>query len=87
MVGLDTTLQWNIMDLQVFGDSQLIINQVNDDYNTKDDKITLYKQLVEEYKQHFTNVTFTATKRAKQGSRCNGNDRFSLGYAKQWKSL
>ncbi|XP_057849976.1 uncharacterized protein LOC131060672 [Cryptomeria japonica] len=46
------------MELQVYGDSQLIINQVNDDYNTKDDKLTPYKQLVEEFKQHFTNVAF-----------------------------
>lgn len=32
--------------------------QVNDDYDTKDDKLTPYKQLVEELKQHFSNISF-----------------------------
>lgn len=31
---------------------------MNDDYDTKDDKITPYKLLVEEIKQHFSNISF-----------------------------
>ena len=39
ITGLKTTLEWRITELQVYGDSQLVINQINDDYQTKDDKL------------------------------------------------
>lgn len=58
VIGLQIVVQWKIRDLQVYGDSQLIINQVNDDYETKDENLTPYKQLAEELKQHFANITF-----------------------------
>ena len=43
IIGLKIAIQWNIQHLQVFGDSQLVIHQVNDDYETKDDKLMPYK--------------------------------------------
>ena len=43
ITGLKIAIQWNIQHLQVFGDSQLVIHQVNDDYETKDDKLMPYK--------------------------------------------
>lgn len=52
-------IEWNVKELHVYGDSQLIINQINDDYQTKDDKIMSYKQLVEEFKEHFREISFT----------------------------
>ncbi|WP_369012029.1 hypothetical protein, partial [Escherichia coli] len=36
-----------------------MINQINDDYQTKYDKLMPYKQLVEEFKEHFEEVSFT----------------------------
>ena len=33
-IGLRIAVQWNIMALKVYGDSQLIINQVNNEYQT-----------------------------------------------------
>ena len=37
--GLKMAIEWRIIELHIYGDSQLIINQVNDDYLTKDDKL------------------------------------------------
>jgi hypothetical protein len=36
----------------------LIINQVNDEYQTKDDKLTHYKKLVEDLKEYFLDISF-----------------------------
>lgn len=58
VIGLCIVVQWRIKELQVYGDLQLIVNEVNDDYNTKDDKLLPYKQMVEDYKEHFNNTTF-----------------------------
>lgn len=46
------------MALKVYGDTKLIINQVNDEYQNKDDKITSYKNLVEDLKEFFIDITF-----------------------------
>lgn len=45
--------EWNITQLQVFEDSQLIINQINDDYQTKDDKLMPYKKMVDDFEKYF----------------------------------
>lgn len=58
-IGLKMSIEWNVKELHVYGDSQLVINQINDEYQTKDDKLMPYKQLVEEFKGHFTEITFT----------------------------
>ena len=57
-IGLRIAVQWNIIALKVYGDSLLIINQVNDEYQTKDDKLTPYKKLVETLKESFIDITF-----------------------------
>lgn len=36
-------IKWKIKHLQVYGDSQLVVQQVNDEYETKDEKIAPYK--------------------------------------------
>lgn len=43
IIGLKLAIQWNIQHLQLYGDSHLVIHQVNDDYDTKDDKLIPYK--------------------------------------------
>jgi ribonuclease HI len=58
VLGLHIFVQWNILSLKVYGDSQLIINQVNDEYQTKDDKLTHYKRLAEDLKEYFLEISF-----------------------------
>ena len=52
------TLEWRIIEFHIFGDSQLVINQVNDDCQTKDDKLIPYKKLIDSLRNYFTFVTF-----------------------------
>lgn len=58
VLGLHIAVQWKIISLKVYGDSQLIINQVNDEYQTKDDKLTHYKKLAEDLKEYFLDISF-----------------------------
>jgi len=37
----------------IYGDSQLVVNQVNDTYNTKDEKLKSYKIVVVELLDEF----------------------------------
>ena len=46
------------MELQVYSDSQLIIKQALNEYQTKDDKLLPYKDLVDKLKEHFTQIEF-----------------------------
>ena len=34
--GIKMALEWRIIELQIYGDYQLVINQVNNEYQTKD---------------------------------------------------
>eukprot|EP01018_Ginkgo_biloba_P039290 Gb_22195 [translate_table: standard] len=54
--GLKLAIQWNIQHLLVLGDSQLIIKQVNDEYQTKDEKLIPYKRMVDSLKQYFVQI-------------------------------
>ena len=56
--GVKFALEWRITELHIFGDSQLVINQVNNEYQTKDDKLVPYKKLVDSLRNYFTFVTF-----------------------------
>lgn len=58
-------LEWRIVEIHIFGDSQLIINQVNVEYQTKDDKLVPYKWLVDSLKAYFPIVTFQQVPRSK----------------------
>jgi len=51
-------IEWKIKELHVYGDSQLVINQVNDDYQTKDEKLVPYKWMVEDFKEYFVIISF-----------------------------
>lgn len=56
--GTKIAIEWCVDELKVFGDSQLIINQVNYVYQTKDDKLVPYKRMVDDLKQYFTHISF-----------------------------
>lgn len=58
LMGLHMPVQWKIIDLHVCGDSQLIINQVNDHYNTIDGKLMSYKRMVDEFNKYFNNIFY-----------------------------
>lgn len=58
ITGLKLAIQWNIQHLQVYGDSQLVIRQVNDDYDTKDEKLMAYKQMTDFLKDKFVTISF-----------------------------
>ena len=63
IAGLKITAEWNITELQIFGDSQLIIKQVLNEYQTKDEKLLPYKELVDQLTPHFTKLQFTQVSR------------------------
>lgn len=52
------SLEWKIIELHVYGDSELNINYMNDDYQTKDDKVIPYKIMVDDLKKYVVFVTF-----------------------------
>src|SRR5271156_4591196 len=56
--GLKMAIEWRIIELHIYGDSQLIINQVNDEYQIKHEKMVPYKKMVDSLKCYFTFVTF-----------------------------
>lgn len=63
LIGLRRAVQWKIKEL-VFGDSQLVINQFNDDYDTKDEKMIPYKCMVDSFLSYFHMISFEQIPRA-----------------------
>ncbi|XP_058106343.1 uncharacterized protein LOC131249555 [Magnolia sinica] len=55
----------NVKKLRVFGDSQLIINQTNGDWRTKDEKLIPYHICLENLTEEFEEITFSYMPRAK----------------------
>lgn len=55
---IKVVMEWRITKLRVNGDSQLVINQINDDYQTKDDKLIPYKRMVDDFKKYFVHITY-----------------------------
>ncbi|MDF3675418.1 reverse transcriptase-like protein, partial [Enterobacter hormaechei] len=53
----------SITTLHIYGDYQLVINQVNYYYQTKDEKLLPYKELVDQLTQRFTKLQFTQVPR------------------------
>lgn len=49
----------------MYGDSQLIIYQVNNEYQTKDEKLMPYKQMIDDLKKYFMDIKFEQIPRAK----------------------
>lgn len=59
VIGIKISIEWKITELIVYGDSQLVINQVNDDYQIKDGKLLPYKRMVDDFKKYFIEIKFT----------------------------
>lgn len=58
VIGIKLALEWKVTELKVYGDSKLIINQINEEYQMKDDKLVPYKNRVENIKKYFILITF-----------------------------
>ncbi|XP_058068594.1 uncharacterized protein LOC131217661 [Magnolia sinica] len=59
------TIILNVKKLGVFGDSQLIINQINGDWKTKDEKLIPYHVYLENLAEEFEEITFSYMPRIK----------------------
>lgn len=55
---ISINMVWKITKLQVYRDSHLVINQVNDDYQRKDDKMMPYKRMIDYFKKYFFEIKF-----------------------------
>lgn len=51
-------IEWRIIELHIYGDSQLIINHINENYLTKNNKLVPYKKMVGSLRCYFTFVSF-----------------------------
>ena len=49
--GMTMAIESHVDELRIFGDSQLVINQVNNVYRTKDDKLVPYKCMVDDLRK------------------------------------
>ncbi|XP_077222122.1 uncharacterized protein LOC143855964 [Tasmannia lanceolata] len=65
IAGLEAAMALHIQDLDVFGDSILIICQTNGNWKTRDDKLILYNTYLESLVRKFRNITFTHLSRTK----------------------
>lgn len=65
VLGLKLALEWKLTTLEFYGDSQLIINQVTNTYQTKDEKLLHYKHMVDTLKACFIHITFEQNPRDK----------------------
>ncbi|XP_058087475.1 uncharacterized protein LOC131234555 [Magnolia sinica] len=65
IAGLREAIILNMKRLQVFGDSQLIINQTNGDWKTKDKKLIPYHVYLENLTEKFEVITFSYMPQAK----------------------
>ncbi|XP_077228573.1 uncharacterized protein LOC143861546 [Tasmannia lanceolata] len=63
--GLEAAMALHIQDLDVFGDSILIICQTNANWKTRDDKLIPYNTYLESLVRKFRNITFTHLSRTK----------------------
>lgn len=65
-MGLQAALDWGIRDIEVYGDSVLIICQTVGDWKTRDPKWIPYREYLEELTIRFRKITFTYMPRAKK---------------------
>ena len=62
--GIKMDIEWHVDELKIFGDSQLVINQVNNVYQTKDDKLVPYKRMVDDLCKYFVQVSLQQVPKA-----------------------
>ena len=56
--GMKMAIEWHVDELRIFRESQLVINQVNDVYQTKDYKLIPYKRMVDDLHKYFVWISF-----------------------------
>ncbi|XP_077226258.1 uncharacterized protein LOC143859431 [Tasmannia lanceolata] len=65
IAGLEAAIALHIQDLDVFGDSILIICQINGNWKTREDKLISYNMYLESLVRNVRNITFTHLSRTK----------------------
>ncbi|XP_058784073.1 uncharacterized protein LOC131658839 [Vicia villosa] len=63
ILGLEAAIDLRIKLLKVYGDSALVIHQVNKEWDTRDAKIIPYRDLILELMDEFETITFTHIQR------------------------
>jgi ribonuclease HI len=64
IVGLQAALEFGAYELEVFGDSLLIVSQTNGEWQARDPKLIPYQRYISQLVPKFKYVTFTYTPRA-----------------------
>uniref|UniRef100_A0A2N9F0S4 Uncharacterized protein n=1 Tax=Fagus sylvatica TaxID=28930 RepID=A0A2N9F0S4_FAGSY len=64
IVGLQAALEFGAHELEIFGDSLLIVTQTNGEWQARDPKLILYQRYISQLVPKFKYVTFTYTLRA-----------------------
>ena len=64
IVGLQAALEFGALELEVFGDSLLIVSQTNGEWQARDPKLIPYQRYISQLVPKFKYVTFTYTPRA-----------------------
>ncbi|XP_077232407.1 uncharacterized protein LOC143869732 [Tasmannia lanceolata] len=65
IAGLEAALALQVQDIDVFGDSMLIICQTNGQWKTREDKLIPYNAYLESLVKKFKNITFTHLSRTR----------------------
>ena len=65
LIGLSLAKALGARNLIVQADSQLIIGQVKEDYEAKEERMQKYLKIVQRLSQHFDNLDFVQIPRAK----------------------
>ncbi|KAK8586272.1 hypothetical protein V6N13_082085 [Hibiscus sabdariffa] len=58
VLGLRAAIERNIKEIQVFGDSSIVIYQLRGEWEMRDSKLIKYHDLIQELKQKFNKVSF-----------------------------
>ncbi|XP_047261217.1 uncharacterized protein LOC124894671 [Capsicum annuum] len=58
IMGLNMTINLDVHKLMVLGDSELLIRQIQGEWETRDIKLILYKQFVEDLSKRFESIQF-----------------------------
>uniref|UniRef100_A0A2N9HQG1 RNase H type-1 domain-containing protein n=1 Tax=Fagus sylvatica TaxID=28930 RepID=A0A2N9HQG1_FAGSY len=64
IVGLQVALEFGAYELEVFGDSLLIVSQTNGEWQARDPKLIPYQRYISQLVPKFKYITFTYTPRA-----------------------
>jgi ribonuclease HI len=64
IVGLQAALEFGAYELEVFGDSLLIVSQTNGEWQARDPKLIPYQRYISQLVPKFKYITFTYTPRA-----------------------